>query len=79
VDFIGTEDSSRNRGIGAALLASGLDWMLSTPTTKKINLTVNADNISARNLYGKFGFTTERVMRAFRKQVLGNDHEQTIY
>jgi RimJ/RimL family protein N-acetyltransferase len=79
VDFIGTEDSSRNRGIGAALLASGLDWMLSTPTTKKINLTVNADNISAWNLYGKFGFTTERIMRAFRKQVLGNDHEQTIH
>ncbi|MBN1452398.1 MAG: GNAT family N-acetyltransferase [Anaerolineales bacterium] len=71
VDFIGTEASSRNRGIGAALLASGMDWMLSAPTTKKINLTVNADNIAARNLYGKFGFETERVMHAYRKQVLG--------
>jgi len=79
VDFIGTEASSRNRGIGTALLASGLGWMLSAPTTKKINLTVNADNIAARNLYAKFGFITERVMRAYRKQVLGNNHEQPIY
>ena len=75
VDFIGMQASSRNHGIGAALLASGLDWMLSAPTTKKIDLTVNADNIAARKLYGKFGFETERVMCAYRKQVLGTDHE----
>lgn len=70
VDFIGTDSSARGRGIGADLLASGIDWMLSAPTTKKISLTVNADNAPARSLYEKFGFVTERVMRGYRKRVV---------
>jgi ribosomal protein S18 acetylase RimI-like enzyme len=69
VDFIGTDLSSRGRGIGADLLASGINWMLSAPSTKRINLTVNADNVPARSLYTKFGFVTNRVMRGYRKQV----------
>lgn len=68
VDFIGTDSPARGRGVGADLLASGVDWMFSIPTTKKINLTVNAENLAARNLYEKFGFVTERIMRAYRKQ-----------
>jgi ribosomal protein S18 acetylase RimI-like enzyme len=75
VDFIGTDISSRNRGIGADLLAFGLDWMLSSPTTKKINLTVNANNVAARGLYEKFGFVTERVMYGYRKQITGEHLE----
>jgi ribosomal protein S18 acetylase RimI-like enzyme len=70
VDFIGTDESARGRGIGADLLASGINWMLSEPSTKKINLTVNADNVPALSLYKKFGFVTERVMRGYRKQVI---------
>ena len=70
VDFIGTAASARGRGIGADLLAAGVDWMLSAPTTQKINLTVNADNAPARHLYEKFGFVTDRVMRGYRKQVI---------
>ena len=69
IDFIGTDESARGRGIGAGLLAAGVDWMFSAPTTRKINLTVNADNIVARNLYEKFDFVTERTMRGYRKQV----------
>jgi RimJ/RimL family protein N-acetyltransferase len=70
VDFIGTDTSARGHGIGADLLAAGVDWMLSAPRTEKINLTVNADNIAARSLYEKFGFVTERIMRGYRKQVV---------
>ena len=70
VDFIGTDVSARGRGVGADLLASGVDWMLSVPTTLKINLTVNADNVPARSLYEKFGFVTDRVMRGYRKQLV---------
>lgn len=69
VDFIGTEPSARGRGIGADLLAAGVDWMLSVPATKKISLTVNADNVAAIKLYEKFGFVTERVMRGYRKAI----------
>jgi ribosomal protein S18 acetylase RimI-like enzyme len=67
VDFIGTDASARRRGIAAGLLASGVDWMLSTASTKKISLTVNADNAAALKLYKKYGFVTERVMRGYRK------------
>jgi RimJ/RimL family protein N-acetyltransferase len=69
VDFIGTDESARGRGIGADLLASGVDWMLSAVSTRKINLTVNAHNLTAQTLYKKFGFITERVMRGYRKHV----------
>lgn len=69
VDFIGTDAAARGRGIGADLLAAGVDWMLSAPSTQKISLTVNADNIPARGLYEKFGFVTERIMRGYRKRV----------
>jgi ribosomal protein S18 acetylase RimI-like enzyme len=69
VDFIGTATSVRGRGIGADLLASGVDWMLSGPSTRKIDLTVNADNEAARSLYQKFGFITNRVMRGYRKRI----------
>ena len=68
VDFIGTASLARGRGIGASLLAAGLDWMLAAPTTKRINLTVNADNHAARSLYEKFGFTTSRIMQGYRKR-----------
>ena len=69
VDFIGTDSSARGRGIAADLLASGVDWMLSAVSTKKVSLTVNADNIPARKLYEKFGFVVDRIMRGYRKQV----------
>lgn len=69
IDFIGTDAAARGRGIDADLLAAGIDWMLSAPATKKISLTVNADNVSARSLYEKFGFVTERIMRGYRKKI----------
>ena len=69
IDFIGVDASMRGRGLGSILLAAGLDWMLSLPETDKINLTVNTDNASAMKLYKKFGFSTERVMRGYRKVV----------
>ncbi len=70
VDFIGSDSSGRGRGIGADLLASGVDWMFSAPTTEKVNLTVNADNVPARSLYAKFGFVIDRIMRGYRKQTV---------
>lgn len=70
IDFIGTDPAVRGRGIGADLLASGIDWMLSAPTTRKIHLTVNADNAAARALYEKIGFVTDRIMRGYRKQIV---------
>ena len=69
VDFIGTDESARGRGIGADLLTAGLDWMFSAPSTQKVSLTVNANNQIARSLYEKVGFITERVMCGYRKEV----------
>jgi RimJ/RimL family protein N-acetyltransferase len=70
VDFIGRDPDARGRGIGADLLVAGLDWMLAAPSTMKINLTVNADNMAARALYEKFGFVTDRIMRGYRKRIV---------
>jgi ribosomal protein S18 acetylase RimI-like enzyme len=70
VDFLGTDPSARRRGIGAALLAAGLDWMFSAPTTRKVSLTVNSDNDDAQRLYERFGFERERRMRGCRKRVV---------
>jgi len=69
VDFLGTVESARGKGVGAGLLASGLDWMFDRPSTHTVNLTVNSDNTPARNLYQKFGFVCERMTRGYRKQV----------
>jgi ribosomal protein S18 acetylase RimI-like enzyme len=68
IDFIGVDESVRGRGLGAILLAAGIDWMLSFPETDKISLTVNANNVPALKLYKNFGFVTERVMRGYRKK-----------
>jgi ribosomal protein S18 acetylase RimI-like enzyme len=68
IDFIGVNESVRGRGLGAILLAAGIDWMLSFPETDRINLTVNADNVPALKLYKNFGFVTKRVMRGYRKK-----------
>jgi GNAT superfamily N-acetyltransferase len=67
IDFIGVDESIRGRGLGATLLASGIDWMLSFPEVDTISLTVNANNVPALKLYDNFGFVTERVMRGYRK------------
>jgi ribosomal protein S18 acetylase RimI-like enzyme len=68
IDFIGVDESVRGRGLGAILLAAGIDWMFSFPETDKISLTVNANNAAALKLYKNFGFITERVMRGYRKK-----------
>ena len=68
IDFIGVDESMRGRGLGAILLAAGIDWMLSFAETDKIRLTVNANNAPALKLYKNFGFVTERVMRGYRKK-----------
>jgi ribosomal protein S18 acetylase RimI-like enzyme len=69
VDFIGTHESFRGRGVGADLLAAGLDWMFAAPSTQNVKLTVNADNTAARSLYNKFGFTSGRITRGYRKKI----------
>jgi len=68
IDFIGVDESMRGRGLGAGLLAAGIDWMLSRPETDRISLTVNADNVAALKLYNNFGFVTGRVLRGYRKK-----------
>jgi ribosomal protein S18 acetylase RimI-like enzyme len=68
IDFIGVDLDARGRKLGYRLLGAGLDWMFSFTEIDTINLTVNTDNSSALKLYEKFGFTTKRVMRGYRKQ-----------
>lgn len=67
VDFLAADESVRRRGIGADLLARALDWMFISPSTQNVHLTTNTDSVAAISLYNKFGFSTERVTRGYRK------------
>ncbi len=69
VDFLAVDESFRRRGIGADLLTVALDWMFAAPSTKNVNLTMNANSTAAFSMYSKFGFITERITRGYRKKI----------
>ena len=52
INNIVTKEDKRNQGIASNLLS----YIIRKGKAKKINLEVNANNITARNLYRKFGF-----------------------
>ena len=50
------------RGVGAALLATLLEWARSTGVITKVNLEVRADNARAIALYQRMGFVKEGLL-----------------
>lgn len=59
VDIIGVRPSYRRMGLGKALLADGVNWVLGTGM-EKVYLGVVAVNEKALDLYVSFGFSKER-------------------
>ena len=53
------EASSREKGVGHALLRSFLDWASTHPTLEKVCLKVHATNERAIGLYRSLDFVTE--------------------
>lgn len=69
IDFIGVAEPYRNRGIGKRLLAAAVRVMAATPEVQVISLTTTPSNAGAMQLYAGMGFTMERTMAAFRKEL----------
>lgn len=60
-----------NRGIGRALLESGLTW-LGEQGVERVELSVDTKNIRAIGLYHRLGFVVEGTMRRERKLADGS-------
>ena len=69
IDFIGVAEPYRNRGIGKRLLAAAVHALAAAPEVQVISLTTATSSAAAMRLYASMGFTIERTMAAFRKQI----------
>ena len=53
----------RGRGVGTALLEQALDWAYASPAVRRVELHVFARNTRAIQLYERYGFQVEGVLR----------------
>lgn len=56
-------NTHQGRGIGTALLNHFINWVIEHPILEKIELHVHDDNLVARKLYERIGFTHEGVRK----------------
>lgn len=61
---IGIKQDYCNRGLGTAMLSAILDFAKGNGITKKVSLVTRCDNTDAMQIYKKFGFETEGVLKA---------------
>ncbi len=66
VDLLGVDEAYRGRGIGRRLMHAGLAHLRAMPGLQQVNLTVDAANHPAQQLYFSLGFEKERDMVAYR-------------
>jgi ribosomal protein S18 acetylase RimI-like enzyme len=69
IDFVGVAEPVRRKGIGRQLIAFVTRWLFTFPEVRAVRLTVSADNTAALNLYRQLGYTHQRTLVAFRKQL----------
>lgn len=69
VDLVGVAEPYRRSGVGRRLMLAGLSSLRQMPGLRQVNLTVDGSNDPAKQLYYSLGFTKERDMVAFRKEV----------
>jgi ribosomal protein S18 acetylase RimI-like enzyme len=67
IDYVGTGESARRRGVARRIVIAALHWMFAFPEVQSVSLTVNADNVAAEALYRSLGFERERVTRVYRR------------
>lgn len=56
VEFLGVTEWARGRGVGAALLATALQWCFAERGVPEVGLTVEDGNVNARGMYERAGF-----------------------
>lgn len=74
---LGVVPALQGRGIGRALMNYLLDWARGAPGSRitRIELSVGADNLWARNLYASLGFELEGRRRRFLRDADGHERD----
>ncbi|MGH2752418.1 MAG: GNAT family N-acetyltransferase [Actinomycetota bacterium] len=68
LEFIGTTEGARGRGIGADLVRTGLHWMFGFESVAETWLTVDEDNAGAQRLYRSLGWTEAGRLTSMRRR-----------
>jgi ribosomal protein S18 acetylase RimI-like enzyme len=68
VEFVGTAERARGRGIGADLVRTGLHWMFGFESVSETWLVVDEDNVGAQRLYERLGWTEVHRMTSMRRK-----------
>ena len=66
LEFVGTDERARGRGIGADLVRTGLHWMFGFSSVSETWLVVDEDNLGAQKLYWRLGWTEVHRMTSMR-------------
>jgi ribosomal protein S18 acetylase RimI-like enzyme len=68
LDFVGTTEEARGRGIGADLVRTSLHWMFGFASVSETWLVVDEDNLGAQKLYERLGWTEVHRMTSMRRK-----------
>lgn len=68
VEYLGTAEGVRGRGIGGDLVRVGTQWMLSFENVTEAWLVVDEDNATAQRLYDRLGWTFVHRMTSMRRK-----------
>jgi ribosomal protein S18 acetylase RimI-like enzyme len=67
IEFVGTSEAARGRGIGADLVRTGLHWMFGFDSVSETWLVVDEDNAGAQHLYRSLGWTEVHRFTSLRR------------
>ncbi|MDQ3771736.1 MAG: GNAT family N-acetyltransferase, partial [Actinomycetota bacterium] len=67
LEFVGTTEAARGRGIGADLVRTGLHWMFGFDSVSETWLVVDEDNPGAQHLYRSLGWTEVHRFTSLRR------------
>jgi ribosomal protein S18 acetylase RimI-like enzyme len=67
LEFLGTAERARRRGIAADLVQTGLHWLFGFESVSETWLVVDEDNAGARRLYDRLGWTEVHRLTSMRR------------
>jgi ribosomal protein S18 acetylase RimI-like enzyme len=67
LEFLGTSEHARRRGIAADLIQTGLHWVFGFESVSETWLVVDEDNAGARRLYERLGWTEVHRLTSMRR------------
>ncbi|CAN5680777.1 GNAT family N-acetyltransferase [soil metagenome] len=67
LEFVGTAEHARGRGIGADLVRTGLHWMFGFESVSEAWLVVDEDNTGAQKIYERLGWVEVHRLTSMRR------------